>query len=496
MSFSVRRPSWIPWLTFALALWTAGFAWAITGPPFAVADEPAHFIKGAAVWRGQLSADPGPERIGELVEVPKQVAYSAALAGCVADAPNKPACAAHLRGGHETVQATTQVGEYPPMFYVLTGWPTMLALSDVSLYAGRLVSTTATTALLVAATWALAQLVGRRTAMAGMLVAATPMVVYLGAALNPSGMEAAAGIAVWCFGLLALRRLADQAPVTVPVAVGWTLAASVLAAARWTGPILLGAIMFAVLLTQPLGSLPDLCRGAWRDRPLRWSIAGSLVVVALSTAFIATRPRLLLLPGFMPPAEQGSGAILVGETPLYLTQMIASMGWLEVPPPTFTLLAWAMLLGTLIGAAVLVDDRRLLRAMALAAVVVVAAPFTTIGNLEEMGLHFQGRYMLAVAAGIPILALVAIADGERAGRLRAERLPFLLAPVAAVGHVVAFVWAQRRYAVGADGPLSYLTDAEWSPPGGNGVLLAVFALAMVLATLAATVSRRAPAPPA
>jgi hypothetical protein len=162
--------------------------------------------------------------------------------------------------------------------------------------------------------------------------------------------------------------------------------------------------------------------------------------------------------------------------------MIGAFGWLDVPTPTFTYWVWLGLLGTVIGTALLVGGRPAVRSMVLVALATVLLPYSQLPSAADIGLPWQGRYALPVAVGVPLVALVALAAARQVGRLEVAvgRLVLVLAPLAAAGHLVAFYWAQRRYATGSGGSLDILRDALWAPPGGNGFLLATAAVALAV----------------
>jgi hypothetical protein len=357
----------------------------------------------------------------------------------------------------------------------------------------RLVGAAANVALLGGGTLALATVVGRRLAMGGMLVVATPMVVFLAGSVNPSGLEACAAIATWCCALAVADRCGRGAPVGAPLAWGLAVAGGALAATRWLGPAFLVVALGGVALARPLRPLAAGCRRMLAERHVASAAAALGAVVALSVAHTVLTPDRVLLPGAPVPPGDGVGEAILGNSEGYLRAMIGAFGWLDVPTPTFTYWVWLGLLGTVIGTALLVGGRPAVRSMVLVALATVLLPYSQLPSAADIGLPWQGRYALPVAVGVPLVALVAIAVARRAGRLEVGvgRLVLVLAPLAAAGHLVAFYWAQRRYATGSSGSLDILRDARWAPPGGNVVLLATAAAALAVLAVVAVRGGRA-----
>lgn len=476
-----RDGAW-PWAVHALALLVLSGSWALAGPRFSAPDEPAHVLKAAAVVRGQLRSPPDPDGEGQLVEVPERLAGADLLAICFAFRSEVTAdCAAdELTGSTEPVEVSTQAGSYPPLYYALVGWPTLVSLDADVVYAMRLVGAVANVALLVVATMALATLVGRRLAMAGMLVVATPMVLFLSGSVNPSGLEASAAVAAWCCALAVADRSTARRAVGAPLAWGLAVAGGVLASTRWLGPAFLALVLAGAALARPLGPL---VRGAWaarRERALVGAALALAVTAGVAGAVTLATPDRILLPGApVPPGDAAAEAVL-GNAQGYLRSMIGVFGWLDVPTPTFTYWAWLALLAGLVGAALLVGRASQVRTIVAVAALSALLPFSQLPSAADLGLPWQGRYALPVAAGVPLVALLAVEGARRAGRLRVgtTRLVLAVAPLAAAGHLVAFAWAERRYATGLHGSFDIWRDARWAPPGGNLVLLTAVAAAL------------------
>lgn len=479
-----------PWVAFTAGLLALCVAWSFAGPLFSAPDEPAHFLKAASVVRGQLHGVAEEQdtidssESGRAVKVPGAFGSATAFPICFAFEGTRDASCApeEFVGTHDEQLISTPAGSYPPLYYLLVGWPTSAWEDANVLYVMRVVSSVVNVGFLVAGAWALAQVVGRRPAMAITLVAATPMVLYLAASVNPNGLETSAAFATWCFAMAVRRRLSRPGSVGAPLAVGLAVSGAVLANTRWLGPAFLLGILLVVACAGPLR---DLVR-AWRDRALSAAAIATAVSVVVAGLVILTTPNTDLLPGS--PAPDGPWArfvALVGNTQAYGRNMIGQFGWADTPTPAFTYLVWLFLVGFLVGAAVLVGSSPMVRATAATVVGTLALPIVAQWpGLDEVGMVWQGRYTLPVGVGIVVLSATAVFEAGAAGRIDVARIPSILAVPALAGHLVAFWWALRRYATGTRGSLDLIGEAAWSPPGGVVIWLGLAALGAVACALA------------
>ncbi len=133
-----------------LGAWLLGAAWSLMTPVMGAYDENQHFIKAVSVWHGQLRGREVavPVQAGEGiaprmdgVRVPSDDASLQQVHGCFVGHGRTPDCAPSARGAHERlVTALTAAGPYPPLYYLLVGWPTRLVGAPLDLYLMRIVS--------------------------------------------------------------------------------------------------------------------------------------------------------------------------------------------------------------------------------------------------------------------------------------------------------------------------------------------------------------------
>lgn len=476
--------SWVrSWPVLIALFWLPGILWALASPLFSAPDEPSHVVKAVAVWHGQLSGSDETSATGHLTttfQLPAIWAQARPYPHCFQFQPNIPAdCAPPFAGSASITDVTTTAGHYPPAFYALVGWGGRLSEGPNGVYLMRLTSALACAVLLAAATRCLARLVGTRLALAGVLVAVTPIVAFLAGSVNPNGLEIAAAVAVWS-ALLAIARWPrchDGSPprelLVVLVVAGATLALT-----RTLSPAFLAAIAVLVALWVPTADL----RALLRDRSVLVAGGAVIGIAALATVAIVASGALGSTPGRIGVDQHNPARVILGETDVYLTEMIGVFGWLDTRAPMLTLVIWLALVFGLVALAVAFGSRRSIVALtAVVAATLLIPVVIQYPSAVAQGLPWQGRYTLPVAVGIPLLAVAIVGTGALASRL-APRLSVTVAVLTGLGSFAAFAWALRRYATGAGGSLRFWSS-PWQPPGGIVVLLAGMALAAIAAVV-------------
>ena len=462
-------------------------AWVFSNPPGYGPDEPAHYIKALGAGRGELFGGEGGFAVGpgfgpdqlrwinqaaRAIDVPAGLAPdglpcspsldAGVSAGCVKTLPSPPAGA-----------RDTYVGTYQPFLYVLPGVFARAASTPSEGILLARIAGAVTCLLLLAAAAALLWSPGQGgLPLVGLVVATTPMVLFLVSAVSANGPEICAGI---CLVAAALRLARPGGPS----ALSWSVAGvagAVLALSRSLGP----AFVLLIALV-PVGLLgPGRAWKVVRDGG-RWAAASVAVVAAAMAAGvgweIARQPH--------PPIDPVDAA-LVGraarETFGYLLrQQIGVFGWNEVRLPSAARTWWvACLLGVVVLAAVVAGRRgRLVLAGTVAAGVVVSVVvFITV---HRTGFPMQGRYVLPFVVAVPLLAgeLVARSHGRLPVLRRVPLLP-VVTVVAAAGHFAGWAVNARRSAVGIFGPLFFSGHSQWQPPLGWGPWLVVAATGSLL----------------
>ncbi|MBV8303921.1 MAG: DUF2142 domain-containing protein, partial [Acidimicrobiia bacterium] len=254
---------------------------------------------------------------------------------------------------------------------------------------------------------------------------------------------------------------------------------TVLAATRSVGPYFVVALGVLALLFGGARRV----REATRARPWAAVVAGTCIAVAAlaNLAWEAAKQPHLTWGSVLDHAT-------LGRLPSLGKELVGRFGILEwgLPWPIYAL--WGALVLVLVVAALVVGTWRQRAALAglVALNVVLAIAFHSVLPAQT-GFDVQGRYILPLAVGIPIVAAEIVHRRQRAGRV-------LVAAGAATGVVVAglqfLAWYLngRRYAVGTSGPRWFLGRAQWTPTGGWLAWLAVAAAGAVCLLAAAGTS--------
>ena len=450
-------------------------AWIFGSPEFAGPDERSHYLRSVEVGRGNLITERRPDLArGEnerQIAWNLQFTYEARVPARLGPPDHEcwtsrsetdASCIESFRPPPDAFTTTMPVGNYQPLPYLAPGLATRIADSPGAAdRLARVLNALLTLTLL----WVALRMAWSPDAgpisLLGLVVAVTPMAIFCGSMLNGSGPEIAAAIA-FTAALLRLRR--DPACARSPgVWLGIGAAGAVLALTRTLGPAYLLLCAAAVLALG--GHRPALKFLRGRGRPAIAALVAILVAVGLNRAWERAHG---------PEATTGFAnlrAVLdeaVGEWWRASSELIGKFGYLEYRLPAIAYVAWFAIGFALLVAALLVARRReRLVLVATFAVALVLPMLMWIYAIRQTGFGLQGRYVLPALVVVPLLAgeLVrahAAALGERVRRALLVGVPL----VAAAVHLLAFLWAARRAAVGTDGPLVFLGDSGWSPPLG------------------------------
>ena len=489
MGVPVRRI----WLLAFAAFFAIAASWSLTEPLGAPIDEPSHMLWAAAVSDGQFTPARSTMQVvwgkpllieNTDVTVPKEIAFLASEINCFDHHDGEPAsCYEPLNDSTAAVRYVTPMGSYNPLYYLVVGWPVHVLPGLDGLYGMRLISALLGAALLACAL-TLALRVGR-VAACGVLVAATPTLLFLAGAVNPNGPEAAGGVLAFAaLGALAL----DPRPELVRArSACLALGAGVVTLVRpagFEGLALLLSMGFVIL--GPRGSLT-----LARSRAALPAAVGLGITSLAAAAWDITRGGLNTAPvgRFDGYTVHDSIRDSIMTTGGYLQEMLGITGWNEVPSPFGTLAAWLCLIGLLVLGAALFARRRELIALGLLALGVVVLPIAANAS-QAYGLInlWEGRYLLWWSVGLPVYAAMLLAARlggipEAAGR----RLPPLVYAIVVLGSLGAYWQIVRRYGVGLPGPGStapavlWPKHFLWTPPGGllPGTLLLVLGFGLI-----------------
>ncbi|QMU72743.1 DUF2142 domain-containing protein [Streptacidiphilus sp. P02-A3a] len=473
-----RRRIWLA--GFALFLTLMG-AWSFATPLTAAPDEPAHILRAASVVRGEFN---GPDVV-QFVKVEhflsKQVVTGITLPAsyaslntmyrCYAFNPATPAgCARAVHGGEQVVAMTTAAGRYNPVYYLAVGWPSLLLKPRASVYAMRLITAGLCAALLASALALASEWRRRGVAVLGVLAAATPMVLFLGGVVNPNAVEAAAGILAWT-AVLSVFMSPDPRLLNMRLAAAGVASAS-LFCIRPLGLAWVAATITVGLLVNERGTLRSIVqrRAFWL-----WTAVSGVAFIA-GEVWNMTHPDHSSLNRALTPYTVAAWTFHASGK--YIDQMVGNFGWLDTPSPEATMLLWIGAIVALALVALTCSRRR--EALPIVMIIVGILVIPIVGSTldYELGPIWQGRYLLAFAAGLPILSAFVIARRDPLKPMARGRLVGITMLVLSIADLAAFYWALHRYVVGLNGSL-IPRHAHWQPPGTWALWVAVYVLALL-----------------
>jgi hypothetical protein len=466
-------------------------AWVIATPLGAASDEPVQIIKAAAVARGEFLGQPTPTRDNTdtnhsgravmTVIVPATYAQDAALADCYRHKPQvTAACAPGASTSGQLERATTYVGRYPPLYYLIVGSPTLLWHSSAGIYMVRALSALASSiflglALASAAVWGRSRLL-----VGGVVVATTPMVLFLGSVVNPSGFEISAAIATWTTGLVLVLDRRDDPPRGLIAA--FCVCACLLAATRSLSPLWLGLIVVTLIWLEPGG-----CRELARRHAVRVGAAVVIVVTALATIYIAAADALAITASGIPLKANATVSTVVNlyqaRSSFYITQTVGIFGWLDTSAPWPIVFLVGLAIIGFLWLALATSLKRHVAALVgvLAAALVLPVAIDVKNALQLHSDVWQSRYAMPLFVGVPLVA-TAIAGGRKSiATVSARRLVVGVGAIMSIAQAVCFYVALHRYTVGINGALNLLLQRPggWSPPLTPVVLIGLAAAAIV-----------------
>jgi len=486
-----ERRAW--WVSFAI-LFSLGVLWALANPPTAASDEPAHIVHAAGVARGDFFGRPlnaaqlaefqnryyiGSNQ-GGVVDVYRSVTvpeiYDRPNPICYINHPELSAACLDFTGPHRSTGIVSHTTKYPPAWYAWVGLPARLVSEGSrAVYVMRFAGVLLVAALLASGVASFRRISDSRYVMLGLLVALTPMVFFFGSVVNPSGVEIAAGLALWASGavLATEARSATDGRVDARLVARVGIAAGVLVLTRQLGP-LWAAIILLVLVGLA---------GRQGIRVLRASRALWAWAAGVAACVIAQMAWIVWVDALDPhnflgaPTHEDGFTLAqkaIGLSGGEFREMIGVFGWNDTPAPAITFFMWVAALGGLAALAVAFGRRRDVVGMLVAGVATAVVPVVLFVYQSGFA-RWQGRYTLPLAVGVPVLAALAL-RGTAIRNARGAAV-VLVGVALGAGHVLAYAQNLRRYTVGLDGTIWFWTKEQWSPPVSSLLLVIAFVVA-------------------
>jgi Predicted membrane protein (DUF2142) len=458
-------------------------------PLLSAADEPEHVVKAAAVVRGEFS---GPQHIRDFggwqkvlatpdyVEVTYNLPHSLVESllkhdpGCYAFTDNVTArCTVSANREKVLTAGTTDSTHmnYSPLYYLAVGWPSLILNGDDAIY-GMRVASAVITALMLAAAFTTS--VRRRGAAAvGVVAAATPITVYFGAVVNPSGLEISSALLAWA-SFLSMVRAEPGAPGMRRDRTMFAVSAAVLMVVRPLGPVWIAILVAAILATST--GLRDRIRRTLRSPGMRWTSALLAISLLIAGLWDLAQNTMGVLPRVNPDYTLAKGLyVSIFAQPGLMTQMVGDIGWLDTRVPTFTMMAWYGVIAALLLVSLILGNRReRLVLLSLTALIVLFPIIFEVYSGPGYGVAWQGRYTLPLAVGLPILSaeiLLRRLSGVAWGSIP-RAFATTLGATLALAYLCQVWWAWRRFSEsGTIERVFPLHHTSWSPPIGWTAML-------------------------
>lgn len=389
------------------ALVVAGFLllqglWILTVPPFRGIDEFDHAFRAAGVATGQWRlTEPATEGRGMEVVVPADLVAAASAQCDWLPYPGPDNCFPIQELSGDRVRIATSAGQYNPLWYAAVGQAGRPFEGAMSLYAMRIATALASALGVGLAAWSLAVMAPGRWGRLSFLAALTPVLVYSTVVPGPNGLEMTAGLLLW-LSLLALfspdiPRRHDTALLVLATAAG-----GVLAILRALGPMWVGLIVLSVV--GIVGA-----SGVWTGVRRRWPawLGGSAAVMAaIAAGLLWSVNQGMTGQSFDVETEGPAPTFEIGSKPIAWTlQMIAAFPLRRDTANPAVYMCAAIVLGFLLAAGVMRSQGRIRVALVTMLVTVILVPVVlTVLTVENQGVIWQGRYQLAWAVGIPVVA--------------------------------------------------------------------------------------------
>ncbi len=478
MGFNRRLKIWIQSHTFAslfLCFFFLTAVWSSLTPLFSGPDEPASYIRGAAIVRGQITgSDIEPSETtaywSTYVDIPQQFGVAQLVPWCFVGKPDTPACSLPLETLTPVEDPRTDMGRYPPIGYFFSGIGSLIGASDKSVYLSRFFN-----ALISSAFFALAIKTWRDINRSPIIVCAaiSPGVIFASSVISASAIEISASICMWASCYAWLRQRSKLNLISV-IASG-----TMLALARPTGPIYLLITVFLTLLATPMRE--SFKSFAKRNRLVMLILGTSTLLAAFWQLFVYSHN---LDKNYFDQETPNLFEIIqqsLNDLTRKIAESIGNFGWLDTPAPTIVVWCFVFFCAIAVFRTWQTMSFRHRTAVSVLPLITISMMVYLNWSTQKYGGNFgvQGRHLTPLIAGIPILGGLNWSPSENTKKL------FLAAWSGCI--FVSGLVALRRYSVGVIqfNFFEMFSKPVWTPP--LGIAGSLFALALALSALSITI---------
>ena len=465
---AVRAPDPRRW-TMLAGLCGLLAVWILVIPPFAGSDEHDHAYRAAAAAQGQWGIDPvaATRGTGAFLRVPAHIVEAAQIECEDLSYTEARDCVGTVAGSDRIV--ASGAGRYHPLFYAVVGTAAKPFEGSAALYAMRIATALLAAGFVLLAVRSASTWARTRWPYVGIAVACTPVALYSSTVAAPNGVEMMSALALW-MSLLGLLLAPPEAIRGLAVSAG--ISGAVLATLRPLGPLwcllILGIVLVAISPVH--GRVSVLLRN-----PFALGGAGLVLLSAVqSTVWVLAVDALKL--GVEGESHTSVGhrlGVAATQFPAWVLQTIAAFPLRNDASHPAVYGCYLILFGVLVVLGLRSGTRRVRIAIGLVVCIVLLFPYaTTVQSWDQYRAAWQGRYGLAVAMGIVLLATYAL---DRSGRTVRGPLGLAL--------MLLYVTAQTL------GPAhTLLLEQSQSPQVGSAAWIQPsLALTILLAGVSATV---------
>lgn len=477
MKLGANLKSWVQSHTFTslfLCFFFLTTVWSTLTPLFSGPDEPASYIRGAAIVRGQFTGtDIAPSETtsywSTYVDIPQQFGVAQLVPWCFVGKPDTPACRLPLETLTPVENPRTDMGRYPPTGYFFSGLGSLMGATDLSVYLSRFFNALVSSIFfaLAAKTW-----INTNRSPISIFAAISPGVIFASSVISTSALEVAAAICLWASSYAWIVQNSKLNSISL-MASG-----TMLVLARPTGPIYLMIALLLLLISAPLSE--SFISFAKRSK-------GIIVVLGTST-LLAIIWQLSIYSHNLDKSYVEKDLLslfeVIEQTLNDLTRKIAesigNFGWLDTPAPTIVI--WCFVFFSVVGILRTWPKMSLRHRTAISALplLIVLMMIYLNWSTQKYGGNFgvQGRHLTPLIVGIPILG------GLIWSPTLTTRKLFLATWSGCV--FISGLVALRRYSVGIKqfNFFEMFSQPTWTPPltvGGS-----IVALSLALLTLSMT----------
>lgn len=473
---------------FALFLAVIG-TWSLATPLFGAPDEDAHLYRAVSLIHGDLIASrsgvnaPGQTTI--LVPVPADLNAFARNLDCFRHNSDVPASCmtwSHVPDRSQESLVPSGAARYNPVYYALVGWPAAYSDALEVVWLMRLISIIMCAGLLTTA-FISARREGSRYAVIALLVAVTPTTMFLSGSVNPNALEICASAAVWSLLLLAIRQPAWDAPLVLRASI---VPVALMVSTRAISPLWLAVIATIVGLAAGFRWIA----ATLRDRTTQATVAVLTTVTLAGIAWTLWSGVLnIATPYGKPPVQYTTSAALgkaTRETWIWARQTVGAFGWNDTMAPGVLVVLLFVAIVVLIAYS---GPSRSRAALALSAtgVALAVSIMSEVSGINMLGTWWQGRYVLPILIGVPMLAVAGQNDRGTARRFERPVLGFVTATIVTADAASFVLWLHRTMN-GIGHP--WTLRSAWSPPMA-APLLVIINIAAITALCRSAVPRRA-----